>query len=198
MGLAQFTSWQRFVKERAEVAGAKWEEYRLLGGSWVPSLPGFKLSSTKPANSCIDRVYDVIDSRKRQWDKQKLAGKVSAIELEAILDLSLPVVDRVDQLVWHFSSNGIYSVNHSMTKRKENPEPSFKPSKAVWKSVWKMKAPNKVKNFWWRVCKNSLAAKENLFRRRCAPSNSCPICDLEVDVEHLLSLCPWTKANLVW
>lgn len=174
--------------------GLKWQAQSgrnidFWGDSWVPSLPGFKLSSTKPANSCIDRVCDVIDSRKRQWDKQKLAGKVSAIELEAILDLSLPVVDRVDQLVWHFSSNGIYSVNQSMTKRKENPEPSFKPSKVVWK----MKAPNKVKNFWWRVCKNSLATKENMFRRRCAPSNSCPICDLEVDVEHLLSLCPWTN-----
>lgn len=60
-----------------------------------------------------------------------------------------------------------------------------------------MKVPNKIKNFWWRACKNSLATKENLFKRKCAPTNLCPICDLEVEtVEHMLFLCSWSKA--VW
>lgn len=39
--------------------------------------------------------------------------------------------------------------------------------------------------------------KENLFRRKCAPTNLCPICNSKmVSVEHLLFLCPWTLA--VW
>lgn len=47
------------------------------------------------------------------------------------------------------------------------------------------------------VCKNGLATKENLFCRRCAPSNVCPICNSEVEsIEHLLFFCSWARA--VW
>ncbi|KAF7148631.1 hypothetical protein RHSIM_Rhsim03G0013300 [Rhododendron simsii] len=143
--MGAWVAWDNLT-EAKEDGDVGFRDYRAFNEAML-ARQGFKLSSTKPANSCIDRVYDIIDSRKRQWDKQKLAGKVSAVELEAILDISLPVVDRVDQLVWHFSSNGIYSVNQSMTERKENPKPSFKPSKAVWR----IKAPIKVKFFWWQV-----------------------------------------------
>ncbi|KAI8536299.1 hypothetical protein RHMOL_Rhmol10G0246800 [Rhododendron molle] len=60
-----------------------------------------------------------------------------------------------------------------------------------------MKVPNNGKNFWWRVCRNILATKENLFKRRCAKDNLCPICDCEVEtIDHMLFLCPW--ANMVW
>ncbi|KAI8536635.1 hypothetical protein RHMOL_Rhmol10G0272400 [Rhododendron molle] len=67
----------------------------------------------------------------------------------------------------------------------------------LWRTIWKLKIPNKIKNFWWRVCRNGLATKENLFRRKCAQFNTCPICHLEVEtIEHLLFFFPWTRA--VW
>ncbi|KAF7151487.1 hypothetical protein RHSIM_Rhsim02G0110700 [Rhododendron simsii] len=107
------------------------------GDAWIPSLPGFKISSTKPPSSTIEKVSDAIDPRRGTWDKQKLEGEVSQEDLEAIRNIPLPVRDREDQLVWHYNSDGIYSVKsgyhiaHSQTlsKSKDNPESSFKPDK---------------------------------------------------------------------
>lgn len=54
-----------------------------------------------------------------------------------------------------------------------------------------------IKSFWWRVCKNSLATKENLSKSKCSPSSSCPVCDSQLEtVEHLLFFCSWAIA--VW
>lgn len=79
----------------------------------------------------------------------------------------------------------------------DKPESSFKPNKHLWRVIWKLQVPPKIQNFWWRVCKNSLATKENLFRKRCAPSPQCPICNENVEsVEHLLTQCPWSRP--VW
>lgn len=62
-------------------------------------------------------------------------------------------------------------VCHLPIKMKPNPDlgKSFKPSTKLWDTIWKLNVPNKVRNFWWRECRNSLTSKENLFRSRCAP-----------------------------
>lgn len=105
----------------------------------------------------------------------------------------------------HYSSNGIYTVKsgyHLATQlrksiNKDNPGTSFQPSAKLWKAIWSLNVPKKISIFWWRVCKNGLATKENLFRRRCAPSDICPICNSEVEsIEHLLFFCSW--ARTVW
>lgn len=84
-----------------------------------------------------------------------------------------------------------------MEKHKEKPGPSFKLKKEMWKVLWKMRVPNKVRSFWWRTCNNILATKENLFKRKCARDNLCPICESEVEsIEHLLFWCPWAES--VW
>lgn len=78
--------------------------------SWVPSLEGFKIQSTKPLNSNIRMVEDVIDARNGKWNEQKLSLEVSPEDLQAILAISLPIVKRKDSLVWHYNTNGKYSV----------------------------------------------------------------------------------------
>lgn len=171
---------------------------------WIPSLPHFKIGSTKPANCMIECVADVILPR-GVWDKQKISSVVTKEELEAITSISLPLGRRNDIMIWHFTQNGAYTVKSGyqlayeayLRQQTDKPESSFKPKEGFWKSVWKLKVPNKIRNFWWRVCKNAVATKENLFRRRCAKSSSCPLCDEKVEsIEHLLFACPWTRA--VW
>ncbi|KAI8534415.1 hypothetical protein RHMOL_Rhmol10G0087700 [Rhododendron molle] len=166
---------------------------------------GWRISTPKPANRAINKVEDVIDAKTGQWDTQKMSMEIPVEVMHAILEIPLAHVGRTDQLVWHFNPNGCYSVKsgyhialqNQSEKVPNTPETSFKLEKEVWKVLWKMKAPNKVKNFWWHVCRNILATKENLFKRRCAKDNLCPICDCEVEtVDHMLFLCPW--ANMVW
>lgn len=93
-------------------------------------------------------MSDVIDSNRGTRDKPKLAEEVSNDVLEAILSISLPLVDRTTGLFWHFSSNGVYSIKFgyhvaiqsTLSNGQEKLESSFKPLERMWKVLWKMKA----------------------------------------------------------
>ncbi|KAB2623871.1 hypothetical protein D8674_040231 [Pyrus ussuriensis x Pyrus communis] len=64
----------------------------------------------------------------------------------------------------------------------------------VWKCIWHLKTPPKVRNFMWRALSRALATMENLFKRRCSPSPCGPICLVQDEfVEHMLLLCPWVE-----
>lgn len=131
--------------------------------------------------------------------------EVPAEVVNAVKDIPISHVERTDQLVWHFNSNGSYSVKSGyhvahqdlMEGGHSKPSPSFKLGKDFWKVLWKMKVPNKIKKIWWRTCLDILATKGNLFKRKCAKENVCPICDSgEESINHMLFSCP--SANLVW
>ncbi|KAI8012959.1 hypothetical protein LOK49_LG05G03122 [Camellia lanceoleosa] len=102
-----------------------------------------------------------------------------------------------DSLVWHHSPRGIYEVRSGYrvaVEAKQSAALSGASSslllpKDFWKVIWSIPVPPKIRNFWWRVCCNKLASKENLFRRRCSDSQQCPICNASREsIEHLRSV----------
>lgn len=187
------------------VKGLRWqvqdgENVDFWEDKWIPSLPSFGLSSRKPTNCSITKVAEVLDSRKGGWNLDLLKSLVSHEELHAISSIQPSIVKRKDCLVWHHTSNGIYSVKSGyhlalqshLSLQTQRSSCSFLPNKKMWPTIWKIEALKKIQNFWWRACRNSLATKENLFRRKCAQSKACPICSQSVEsVEHLLFECDW-------
>ncbi|KAI8014715.1 putative ribonuclease H protein [Camellia lanceoleosa] len=107
-----------------------------------------------------------------------------------------------DSQVWRYDSKGVYSVNsgyhiarfvfnNSMVQKQSS---SFQPPSKYWKLIWAFKGPLKICHFWWRVCNNALASRENLFKRRCTYSDLCPICHSRPEsFEHLLFGCDWVR-----
>ena len=67
----------------------------------------------------------------------------------------------------------------------------------VWKILWKLKIPSKVKNFVWRALHGILPLKAILANRHVPVSGECPICHQAAeDVLHLLFKCP--TAQEIW
>ena len=57
----------------------------------------------------------------------------------------------------------------------------------LWRTIWSIPVPNKIKNLMWRACRNSLPTKENLMRQTVI---DCPTCDCCKQVlESTLQLC---------
>ena len=46
--------------------------------------------------------------------------------------------------------------------------------KQVWKEIWQLKVPPKIKNFLWRACRNTLPTKQALMKRKIVAD---PICE---------------------
>ncbi|KAF5464321.1 hypothetical protein F2P56_014405 [Juglans regia] len=58
--------------------------------------------------------------------------------------------------------------------------------------LWNLQLPNKIKNFIWRACKDSLPTKKLLFQRHVLGSSTCVFChDACEDVSHILCQCPY-------
>ena len=69
--------------------------------------------------------------------------------------------------------------------------------KNLWKGIWSLNSPNKVKKLMWRDCRNFMLRKSNLVWQTII---NCPLCDRCKAVPesplHVLWSCP--ELDLVW
>lgn len=146
-----------------------------------------------------------INPSSRGWDVQKLKRCVSDQEVKVITSIPLSKFGESNKLIWHYTKNGVYSVKSGYYTAREieskninsSPSSSFQPPPSLWKLLWNLNISPKVKHFWWRACRNILATKENLYKRKCLRSPHCPLCLKAVEsIEHLLFQCKKTKP--VW
>ena len=52
----------------------------------------------------------------------------------------------------------------------------------VWKTLWKLKLPNKIKVFGWPTCRNIFHTLVNLVQRRIIHDNKCEACKIEAKI----------------
>ena len=125
-------------------------------------------------------------------------------EADAILKIPLSRSLPDDKLIWmgnnrgEFTVKSAYHIAHCLVESKEEVESSNgDPFKPLWKNLWRLKLPAKVKIFAWRACVNGLPTMEKVCSRGISTSSDCPICGKELEnVHHALLLCDF--ANLVW
>ena len=69
--------------------------------------------------------------------------------------------------------------------------------KPLWKGIWGLNVPCKVKNLVWRVAKNSLPTKQNLVKRKVLTDDHCDHCKMQQeDTLYALYLC--LKLEEIW
>ena len=69
--------------------------------------------------------------------------------------------------------------------------------KNLWRSIWGLRVPNKVKNFLWRVCRDAIPTKSNMKRRHMPIDPLCEWCWKEEETTlHALWSC--SELSSVW
>ena len=67
----------------------------------------------------------------------------------------------------------------------------------VWKLIWGLSVPNKVRNFLWRACRDALLVKRNLQKQKILQSDCCDHCrSAPESVLHVLWEC--SSISQVW
>ena len=57
----------------------------------------------------------------------------------------------------------------------------------VWRGVWSLNLPNKIKHFAWKACNGILATKDSLFHRKIMTNNICEACGGHIEtIMHML------------
>ena len=121
-------------------------------------------------------------------------------EANAVLRIPLSTRRPEDSLIWQRTKNGIYSTKSAYWMLAEsttssNPGPSNPTvNSGIWKDIWGLRVPNKIKHFLWRACCEALPTKKNLLSRHVTRNATCECCDWETeDAIHALWDCQVLK-----
>uniref|UniRef100_A0A803MYL9 Reverse transcriptase zinc-binding domain-containing protein n=1 Tax=Chenopodium quinoa TaxID=63459 RepID=A0A803MYL9_CHEQI len=107
-----------------------------------------------------------------QWNEQ-LVRDALGVDAELALALPLPFTSEEDRVYWRPTKNGQFTVRscYWMLRLGGNTDNT---SEDIWKSVWHMSAPPKLKHFIWNALKGNMAVKLRLHQRHIVTnSNSC-------------------------
>ena len=140
------------------------------------------------------KVAKLIDFERHTWKTIMVQDIFNPISTQAILSIPIPIRLRPDKLVWVLESKGLFSVKSAYKKLLPNP-PSQVVTEVNWSKLWKMRGPEIIKMFLWRVAVNALPTRENLMSRMDISEPWCVLCNQEVEsASHLFFKCPAAKA----
>lgn len=96
-----------------------------------------------------------------------------------------------------FTTSSAYKLIVSCDSLSNASSSSAENHKKLWKSLWQLQVPNKIKNFVLRTCNEALPTKMNLHHRHVTDSDICDLYgELPEDTVHAI----WTGKEIagVW
>ena len=152
-------AWKSIIKGREVIQrGAVWRigdgcSVSIWGSRWLPAKHSPKIISPCTGALADARVSALLDVENRAWKEDVLEENLLSFEVEMIKKIPLSHTDQTDTLTWPFTPTGEYTVKSGYTFLQQeyqssqpgqsDPE-SLKP---LWKSIWSLQVPSKVKNF---------------------------------------------------
>ena len=155
------------------------------------------------AGSNVVWVCDSFYPNLRTWDPGKLASCFLPWEAKKVGGIYVGEAKAEAILIWPLSPYGSYSVQRAYRMLMEV-ENSALPSSSslmslniIWKKIWKLKVPNKVRHFLWRVVRDSFPTKQNLKHRHLPLDDTCDgYNDQSESFMHVLWL--YEQARAIW
>ena len=133
----------------------------------------YKVCSPPQVSDDFPMVSSLIDKETRRWRADLIRTLFLPFEADTILRIPLSYSLPDDYIVWignrrsEFSVKSVYYVALPIVENLEGGESSNGDTRTpLWKKMWQLKIPPKVRIFAWRVCMNGLTNLLNLGRRR--------------------------------
>lgn len=178
----------------------------LIGGGNTVEVWNDNWLSTSPLQIPENAQPDLLVSalfqpQQQQWDTQKLLSTLPREAALKALQIPLGFEPEEDLLCWPYYKDGNYTVKtgYQVAVSLNSLEPSTSnPShpneeEPIWKLIWSLYVPQKIKMFLWKACNGALPVKAALFRRHITPDATCPHCNSATeDIPHALLGCEWT------
>lgn len=169
---------------------------------WLSRQPSFRVISLRPQGYDIERVEKLIDPLYHTWREDVVRNTFLPFEAEEVLSIPLFSMALDDIYAWYYTTNGQYSVKSgyhfiNFYKSSLNGEPSSSVVSDLWKKIWRIHIPPKVRSFIWRMCSCALPTCVGLHKRIASIGELCPRCGREEETEvHALLRCPFVSG--VW
>ena len=125
-------------------------------------------------------------------------------EANTILNIPLSYNLPEDSIIWMGNKRGVFSVKSayyvalSVVEKAEESESSSGDSRTrLWKKMWQLQLPAKIRIFAWKACLDGLPTRLNLAKRGVKVGAECPLCEKAMEsTNHALIYC--AKIWEVW
>lgn len=163
---------------------------------WLPSVENLFIQTNHAA--LVDKiVVSLMSTDNAGWDVDLIRDIFT--NRDANLIFSIPVQrDQEDSWYWRHEKMGSYSVKSAYSMIREQKEVQHSGNNSgLWRKLWNLKVPLKVKHLLWRAVSGILPTKDLLILRRVDLCSLCPVCNLSDELAvHALVSCDFRK--LCW
>lgn len=138
----------------------------------------------------MDELISSVDGR---WDEALIRALFWSTDVNRILQI--PIYNGQEDLVaWHPNRNGMFTAKsayhcqweHKFGLRNYTAAASGTGSEVVWKKLWKLSIPGKVKIFAWRALHGCIPCHVILANKHITNVVNCPVCKTEAeDIKHV-------------
>lgn len=190
---------REFLKRHRSWVIGNGKSVRVEGDRWIKD--GQRIISGVPDAQNLS-VADIIIPETKVWDIRKINTIFSPETVKDILAVPIANRDVEDRFIWPHSTDGNYSVRtgyQALVADMSNHNPSsshgYLVDKPLWNAIWSAKTIPKVKSFIWKICKETVASRSNLFKRKLLDDNLCCVCGAEGEsILHIFTACHWVRA----
>jgi hypothetical protein len=125
---------------------------------WIPSSPNRRIA-TRRGNIVYTKVSEIIDIENDCWDEELIREIFWPIDAQRILSIPLARGMMNDFVSWHFTKTGVFTVRSCYhaewdhqhgNKMRRTSVYGTSSSLPVWKTIWSLNVPAKIKIHLWR------------------------------------------------
>ena len=154
--------------------GMRWQvgngnKIRVWHDKWIPRPCTYKVISSEKPNSTNALVCELINRETREWKIDKLNSWFLLEDRDAILSIPLSSSNVHDRIIWAENRSGKFSVKSVYALAVEEKTHDTRAycsdesaRRKIWKTIWQLKIPQKIKHFAWKASRDILATKSNL------------------------------------
>ena len=136
----------------------------ILDDKWLPNPTTYKVVSPPPQNfDNFPMVSTLIDCDSRRWKVDLVKSLFLPFEARTILNISISYNLPEDKIIWVGNNRGVFTVKSvyyvalNLVELSEEGECSYNdPRELLWRKLWHLHIPSKIKIFAWRACVDAL------------------------------------------
>ncbi|XP_045831384.1 uncharacterized protein LOC123922735 [Trifolium pratense] len=197
-------TWRSIMQARwILIKGSYWsigsgQDVNIWEDNWIQQKGNSHRGRPKPNNLNLQKVRELMDPDCNEWNEGIINQVFSPHEAHMITNI--PIIDKTqpDILTWDGTQDGQYSVKSGYQAIKEwdnlQNASSSNNSQKIWNILWKLNVPPKHSHLLWRVIRNVIPVKGNLFKRGIRSDPLCPRClNTTKTTYHVFLGCEWSK-----
>lgn len=137
-------------------------DINIMGEPWLPCKDDPYVHSNHPGLK-NRKVVDLFQMDILQWDTDIIHDMFTSRDSSLILSVPLLASKQLDQWFWAEEPKGVFSVKSLYRSLQFNKDPIvWSDQDSIWKRIWKLGVPPKVRVTLWRAAAGCLPTRANL------------------------------------